>query len=59
MTGGEGKREKSQGLGLGLFITQQIVRAHGGTIDVRSSEAAGTAFRVVLPRLSVRPSGAA
>jgi K+-sensing histidine kinase KdpD len=59
MTGGEGKREKSQGLGLGLFITKQIVRAHGGTIDVRSSESGGTAFRVVLPRFAVRPPGAA
>jgi signal transduction histidine kinase len=50
MTGGEGRRERAQGLGLGLFITQQIVHAHGGTIDVRSSDDVGTVFRVVLPR---------
>jgi signal transduction histidine kinase len=37
------------GLGLGLYITRQIVLAHGGTIDVESN-AAGTVFRVELPR---------
>lgn len=58
MTGGQGRREKSQGLGLGLFITNQIVRAHGGTIVVHSSESAGTAFRVMLPRFPVRLLGA-
>ncbi len=37
-------------LGLGLYIVQQIVLAHGGTIEVRSSADEGTAFRVQLPR---------
>lgn len=41
---------RSQGLGLGLYIVRQIVLAHGGTIEVRSSEEAGTRFAVVLPR---------
>jgi PAS domain S-box-containing protein len=41
---------KSSGLGLGLFITQQIVLAHGGRIDVRSTAAEGTRFTVTLPR---------
>jgi len=43
------RRTKNQGLGLGLFIVNEIVRAHGGTIDVQSSEHA-TTFSVVLPR---------
>ena|GEM_PF-1143199 len=37
-------------LGLGLFITRQIVLGHGGTIDVSSTEEEGTTFTVRLPR---------
>ncbi len=44
------KRDGSRGLGLGLFITEQIVRAHGGEIAVSSSKAGGTTFRLRLPR---------
>jgi signal transduction histidine kinase len=36
------------GLGLGLYIVGEIVRAHGGTIAVAST-AASTTFRVALP----------
>ncbi len=38
-------------LGLGLYITKEIVAAHGGTIGVTSSEKEGTIFTVRLPRL--------
>ena len=38
------------GLGLGLFITQQIVEAHGGTIAVESAPGEGATFTVTLPR---------
>ena len=41
---------RTGGLGLGLFIAQQIVRSHGGAIAVTSSERTGTTFRVRLPR---------
>ncbi|HYH99845.1 hybrid sensor histidine kinase/response regulator, partial [Hyalangium sp.] len=37
-------------LGLGLYIVQEIARAHGGTADARSSPESGTTFRVRLPR---------
>lgn len=37
-------------LGLGLYIVDRIVDAHGGSIDVRSSEAEGTTFTLRLPR---------
>ncbi|NML15738.1 hybrid sensor histidine kinase/response regulator [Azohydromonas caseinilytica] len=37
-------------IGLGLFIVDQIARAHGGGVDVESSASAGTRFTVRLPR---------
>jgi signal transduction histidine kinase/CheY-like chemotaxis protein len=40
----------NHGLGLGLYIVDQIVRAHGGTIAVSSTAEAGTSFTVTLPR---------
>jgi signal transduction histidine kinase len=38
------------GLGLGLFITREIVRRHGGTMRVASTPGAGSTFTVELPR---------
>jgi signal transduction histidine kinase len=40
----------SDGLGLGLFISRQIVEAHGGSLDVTSEPGLGTAFTVRLPK---------
>ena len=40
----------ADGLGLGLFIAQQIVVAHGGRIGVRSSAGDGTQFSFELSR---------
>ncbi|MGE6760583.1 PAS domain-containing sensor histidine kinase [Corallococcus interemptor] len=37
------------GLGLGLFITQQIIEAHGGIVQVRSTPGEGSTFTVMLP----------
>ncbi|ANJ56089.1 hybrid sensor histidine kinase/response regulator [Pseudomonas silesiensis] len=37
------------GLGLGLFISEQIVTAHGGSITVQSRIGEGALFRVCLP----------
>ena len=45
---------RHQGLGLGLFIVNQIVRAHQGHIDV-TSQAGTTCFRVELPRHARAP----
>jgi PAS domain S-box-containing protein len=37
------------GFGLGLYITQQIVLAHQGTIEVQSAPGKGACFKVTLP----------
>ncbi|HYQ02354.1 MAG TPA: ATP-binding protein [Polyangiaceae bacterium] len=47
------RRKSSQvaplGLGLGLYISDQLVRAHGGSI-VADSHTSGTRFQATLPR---------
>jgi len=47
-----GKREtgRSEGLGLGLYIVEQLVQAHEGAIEVDSGSSSLTTFRVTLPR---------
>jgi signal transduction histidine kinase len=40
---------KATGTGLGLFVTQRIVKAHGGTIQLESTEGKGTCFTITLP----------
>lgn len=46
-----GRRNEGGNLGLGLFVTRQIARAHGGDVEVRSSEGEGTTFTLRLPRV--------
>jgi PAS domain S-box-containing protein len=40
----------SEGTGLGLFVSNRIARAHGGTIQLESEVGVGTRFIVQLPR---------
>lgn len=42
-------RESRPGLGLGLYITREIIRQHGGTISVESVEHGGSIFTILLP----------
>ena len=46
----------SGNLGLGLYITKQVVVAHGGTIEVTSSEMEGTTFTAQFPRSQPDPA---
>jgi signal transduction histidine kinase len=41
--------DNSTSLGLGLYIAKEIIAAHGGTIEVQSSEDEGTTFVVRFP----------
>ncbi|MBN2397440.1 MAG: hypothetical protein JXI32_03590 [Deltaproteobacteria bacterium] len=40
---------KEKGTGIGLAISQQIIKAHGGTITVTSSPGHGSIFRIQIP----------
>jgi signal transduction histidine kinase len=49
---------QTQNLGLGLYITREIISAHGGRISIVSNMAEGTSFTIRLPRqVPVAPSG--
>ncbi|HEX4341594.1 MAG TPA: PAS domain-containing sensor histidine kinase [Polyangiaceae bacterium] len=45
----DSRTQRTAGLGLGLYISNELVRAHGGRMEVESSTAEGTVFRVILP----------
>ena len=47
---------KTRSVGLGLYIVNAIVLAHGGTVSVVSTTDAGTTFTVRLPRGPADPS---
>jgi signal transduction histidine kinase len=38
-----------QGTGLGLSLSYDIIKAHGGILDVRSNEGEGSEFIIALP----------
>jgi signal transduction histidine kinase len=42
-------KASGKGTGLGLALSQEIVKAHGGAIDIRSQVGAGTCVRIFLP----------
>jgi len=47
---GAGHAAPGTNLGLGLYIVREIIASHGGTIEVTSTEEAGTSFTVRLPK---------
>ncbi len=42
--------QHSRSIGLGLYIVREILRGHGGSVEVSSSQETGTTFTVRLPR---------
>lgn len=41
---------KDKGVGLGLFIVYNIIKAHGGFIEVESEKGSGSSFLIYIPR---------
>ena len=48
--GGDGSSRRTGGLGLGLYLSREIARAHGGRIDVLKNASGGATLSVTLPR---------
>ncbi len=55
--GTPGTDSQARSIGLGLFIVEQIARAHGGTVSCHSAAGDGTTFTLRLPRGQARLSG--
>jgi two-component system CheB/CheR fusion protein len=47
-----GPGRPAAGLGLGLFLSREIMLAHGGMIEIRSDRDAGTTVKIALPVLA-------
>jgi len=45
-----------KGTGLGLFISDRIIKQHGGSIEVKSKSGHGTQFRIKIPKISSGPA---
>ena len=52
------KQRRPGSIGLGLYIAREVVTAHGGSIEVKSSAEEGTLFTVRLPRKRPAPPAA-
>jgi signal transduction histidine kinase len=48
---------KPEGSGIGLWIAQQIITAHGGTIHAANAPEGGAVFTIRLPLSPVRKDG--
>jgi signal transduction histidine kinase len=47
-------RTEAPGTGLGLYLVEEVARAHGGRVDLVTAEGSGSTFTIVLP---ARPPG--
>lgn len=51
---GDEQRRKTKGTGLGLYIVDNIVRAHGGRIAIQDNEPQGTIVEISFPKNRIR-----
>jgi len=49
-------KSKASGTGLGLAICQEIIKAHHGTIDIKSTDGEGTTVEILLPLIGLEVS---
>jgi len=47
---GPSEHEEVEGIGLGLYVSKRIVEAHGGSLQVLSTDGRGATFQATLPR---------
>ncbi|HWG03988.1 MAG TPA: HAMP domain-containing sensor histidine kinase [Beijerinckiaceae bacterium] len=47
----QGKRDRSQGAGLGLSIVQQTIAAHGGALEIADNPSGGAIFSMIFPKV--------
>ena len=52
---GKKRRSRGKGSGMGLAITRSILKAHGGGIEVQSTQGKGTTFRFWVPLVEKEP----
>ncbi len=52
-------KERGKGTGLGLLVSQRIIREHGGTLRVQSEVGKGTRFTLTLPGAEANDQGRA
>lgn len=50
---GKAARRFSDGMGIGLTITRELVTAHGGRLELESQPGSGSRFSIILPVASV------
>jgi two-component system sensor histidine kinase MtrB len=50
--GAGGEQSEGSGLGLGLYISRLIARAHGGDLTATNPEGGGALFLLTLPRVA-------
>lgn len=48
------KRSEYNGSGIGLDLVYNLVKAHGGTIDLKSTEGVGSEFSIKIPLVEVK-----